>query len=181
MGYRLLKQKHFSIVQPVMIAGLILGSMTAHAEISDKDTAPVAPMGDFAMPTYQGTSISLNDYLGKVVLVDFWASWCSPCRTSFPWMNHMSAKYRDQGFEIAAINLDQQKPQAVTFLKELPPEFTVLFNASGEMPEAFEVIGMPTSFLIDRDGKVRATHIGFHSDKTKEYEKEIQQLLQEAQ
>lgn len=180
MRYRRLMQKYISAGQVLIAAGLLASSINAHAELTSKTESATAPMQKFEMPSLKGGVKSLEAYQGKVVLVDFWASWCSPCRTSFPWMNEMANKYRDQGFEIAAINLDQEQPQAMKFLKELPPEFTVLFNQTGEMPEAFEVIGMPTSFLIDRDGKVRSTHIGFHTEKTADYEKEIQQLLSEA-
>lgn len=164
----------------LLAAQLMFGPQTVLAsELTPDSKSQFAPMSNIELPTYQHGSASLADYRGKVVLVDFWASWCSPCRTSFPWMNQMQAKYQSQGFEVVAINLDQEKSQADKFLTQIPPKFTVLFDENAQLPEAFEVIGMPTSFLLDRSGKIRTTHIGFHEDQKDDYEKQIQALLKE--
>lgn len=89
----------------------------------------------------------------------------------------MQEKYKTQGLKVIAINLDQEKEQALDFLKEFKPGFTVLFDTEAQLPEDFGVIGMPTSFLIDRHGKLRATHVGFHINDTDEYETAIAELL----
>lgn len=126
-----------------------------------------------------GIQLSLSDFKGKVVLLDFWASWCGPCRASFPWMNKVMTKHQSKGFEVVAINLDQEAILANEFLLQVPANFTILQDEAAVMPEAFGLIGMPSSYLIDREGQLRAVHIGFHNSKEDEYEAAIVALLAE--
>ena len=114
---------------------------------------------------------------GKVVYVDFWASWCGPCKQSFPFMNELQAKYRAQGFEVLAINLDAKRDEADKFLAEVPAQFTVAFDAKGDSAKRFEIKGMPSSYLIGRDGKVAAAHRGFKEQDRRELESRIAQAL----
>lgn len=123
--------------------------------------------------------IQLQDYAGKIILIDFWASWCGPCRLSFPWMNEMQAKYADQGFEIIAINLDSETQAAQEFLAEVPAHFTLAFDPEGSSAEHMQVEAMPMSYLIDREGQIRFRMMGFNSDKKSEHEAHIQTLLNE--
>lgn len=122
--------------------------------------------------------LDLDQYRGKVVYLDFWASWCKPCRQSFPWMNRMQDKYGDQGLVIIAVNLDEDRADADRFLKELPAKFQVLYDPDGKLAEQYKLIGMPSSFIIDRNGAVHSRHAGFHDSSPAEYETEIQSLLQ---
>jgi cytochrome c biogenesis protein CcmG, thiol:disulfide interchange protein DsbE len=122
-------------------------------------------------------AISLAGLKGKVVYVDFWASWCGPCKQSFPFMNDLQAKYRALGFEIVAINLDAKREDADKFLAEVPAQFNVAFDAKGESAKRFEVKGMPSSYLIGRDGKVFSAHKGFKEEDRKELEARIAQAL----
>ncbi len=145
-------------------------SINSHAT-----TAGPAP--EFNLPTKEG-KISLANMRGKVVLLDFWASWCGPCRQSFPWMNDMQAKYRNQGFEVIAVNLDQEPDAAAEFLEKIPAAFSVAYDPDGITPQAYEVIGMPSAYLIDRDGRIHSQHIGFQNDRRNNYEAEIRRLLQ---
>lgn len=124
--------------------------------------------------------IDFDQLKGKVVYVDFWASWCGPCRSSFPWMQSMHRKYANQGLEIIAINLDQEPELAQKFLQEYKPGFRVEYDTEGHLAEQFGVETMPTSFLIDRSGKARSKHKGFHTDKVHDYEQEIRKLLGES-
>lgn len=124
--------------------------------------------------------LDFDQLKGKVVYVDFWASWCGPCRSSFPWMEDMHKKYAVQGLEIVAINLDQEPELAQKFLQEYPATFRIEYDSEGEIAEQFKVETMPTSFLIDRSGKARIKHKGFHANKVQGYEQEIQQLLGES-
>ena len=117
---------------------------------------------------------------GKVVYLDFWASWCGPCRSSFPWMDEMHRKYSTRGLEIIAVNLDQEPELAQSFLDELQPDFRIEYDAQGKLAGEFGVEAMPTSFLIDAAGKVRASHKGFHTDRRSSYEQEIQEMLEES-
>ena len=123
---------------------------------------PRAPF--FTLPTQTG-SVSLHSLRGKVVYVDFWASWCIPCRDSFPWMKSIYEKYASKGLEIVAINLDKNREYADKFLQEFYPPFTVAFDPEGKTAEAFEVPTMPSSFLISRNGNIIYTHAGFDEKK----------------
>lgn len=147
---------------------LLLGGV-AHS--ADSTLAP-----DVQLPTSQG-QVRLQDLRGQVVLVDFWASWCGPCRQSFPWMNDMQARYGEQGLKILAINVDAEREDAERFLRDLPARFTVAFDPQGQSPERFGVMGMPSAYLIDRDGRIHRQHIGFHPDRAQGYEDEIRALL----
>ena len=122
-------------------------------------------------------AVTLAALKGKVVYVDFWASWCGPCKQSFPFMNELQAKYRAQGFEVLAINLDVKRDEADKFLAEVPAQFTVAFDAKGDSAKRFEIKGMPSSYLIGRDGKVAAAHRGFKEQDRKDLESRIAQAL----
>lgn len=122
-------------------------------------------------------TLNLEQYKGKVVYVDFWASWCGPCRESFPWMKKMQQQYGKDGLVIIAVNVDQDKKLADKFLSEFKPEFNVLFDKDGKLAEDFKVSSMPSSYVLDREGKPRFKHKGFHLDKQSQYETELNSLL----
>jgi cytochrome c biogenesis protein CcmG/thiol:disulfide interchange protein DsbE len=121
----------------------------------------------------------LESLHGKVVLVDFWASWCGPCLQSFPWMNDLHGRHGDEGLVIVAVNLDQDRALADAFLKRIPPKFRIEYDASGSLAQQFGVEAMPTSFLIDRAGQVRIRHAGFRDKHREDREQQIVQLLKE--
>jgi len=121
--------------------------------------------------------IDLKRHAGKVVIVDFWASWCVPCRRSFPWLNAMHRKYADQGLVIIGVNLDAEKSAAMTFLEEFPPEFSIYYDETKDLAREFDVIAMPSSYLIGRDGEIRKKHFGFKVKKQDEYEAAIVDAL----
>ncbi len=101
------------------------------------------------------------DLKGKIVYLDFWASWCGPCRQSFPWMNELQRELGARGLVVVAVNVDHERADANRFLASYPAEFRVLFDPEGKLAERYKVGGMPTSFLIGRDGKIVSTHAGF--------------------
>lgn len=125
-----------------------------------------------------GTTLDLADYEGKVVLVDFWASWCVPCRRSFPWMNEMHARYANDGLAIVAVNMDAEPGDAEAFLREYPAAFTIIRDKDASLARAFDVSAMPTSYLIGRDGERISRHLGFKVKDQDEYETEIIEALQ---
>jgi len=114
---------------------------------------------------------------GRVVMVDFWASWCVPCRRSFPWMNTMHRKYGPQGLQIIAVNLDKDRALADRFLAETPAEFALRFDPGAALAKEFGVQAMPSSFLIDTDGNVLASHAGFRTEDSAEYERAVEAAL----
>lgn len=121
----------------------------------------------------QDAALDLTGYHGKVVIVDFWASWCVPCRRSFPWLNAMNSKYSDDGLVIVGVNLDQERSEAEEFLEEYPAEFRIYFDESKDLAHEFDVIAMPSSYLIGRDGEIVKRHYGFKVKQQDEYEAAI--------
>jgi thiol-disulfide isomerase/thioredoxin len=120
----------------------------------------------------------LPDLKGKVVLVDFWASWCVPCKKSFPALNELHRRYGGKGLVIIAVNVDENRANMEAFLKSIPASFTVVRDAEQKLVATAEVEGMPTSFLLDTTGRVRFRHNGYAGDETKnKYAGEIEELL----
>ena len=119
----------------------------------------------------------LGDYAGKVVVVDFWASWCGPCRRSFPWMNAMQARYADQGLVFVAINLDTDAEAAADFLVEVPAHFELRYSPDGSLAREFEVEAMPSSFVFDRNGNAVGRFLGFRDSEKTEFERLLLETL----
>ena len=123
--------------------------------------------------------LDLNGFRGRVVYLDFWASWCGPCRQSFPWMEIMKETYGEQGLEIVAVNLDRNHADADKFLHQFHPTFDLRFDPKGELAELYKVQGMPSSVLIDRHGVTRFTHVGFRPVDARVFEAQVRELLAE--
>jgi len=126
-----------------------------------------------------GASLDLQNYRGRVVYLDFWASWCGPCRQSFPWMEAMKDAYARRGLAVVAVDLDEHKSDADRFLGRFHPAFHIVFDPQGSLAEEFKVHGMPTSVVFDRQGNLRFTHIGFRPADAAAYERQIEELLAE--
>jgi len=147
--------------------------LTANTGAADASKAPA-----LNLPGIDG-DVELVKLQGKVVYLDFWASWCDPCRDSFPWMAEMKEKYGAQGMEVVAVNLDKERALADTFLKTMKVNFVVAFDASGESAEKYGLRGMPGSYLIGRDGNIQASHLGFNDKDKAKLEAAIRVLLQQ--
>jgi cytochrome c biogenesis protein CcmG/thiol:disulfide interchange protein DsbE len=122
-------------------------------------------------------AIKLSDFRGKTVYLDFWASWCGPCKQSFPWMNTMQARYASKGLRVIAVNLDQKGSDATAFLAENPASFAIAFDPAGNTPRSYAIVGMPTSVLIGPDGKILLVHSGFKADQGDALERQIKHSL----
>jgi thiol-disulfide isomerase/thioredoxin len=116
---------------------------------------------------------------GKVILLDFWASWCEPCRQSFPWMAQVQQRLGPQGLVVIAVNLDRDRKLAARFLEQMPAEFRIEYDPEGKLAEQFGVVAMPMSFVIDRQGRVRERHAGFRAKQNSEREATLLRILQE--
>ena len=116
---------------------------------------------------------AISAHQGKVIYVDFWASWCIPCKKSFPWLNKLQTQYGDKGFTVVSVNLDAKRKHANKFLANYPANFPVIYDATGLLAKKYQLKGMPSSFLVDKSGNIVSTHIGFSEDKKTQYEQEI--------
>ncbi|MGF1643851.1 MAG: TlpA disulfide reductase family protein [Thiotrichales bacterium] len=121
--------------------------------------------------------VNLEQYRGKVVYLDFWASWCAPCKKSFPWMEQMQSRHGADGLQVVAISVDEDEADLARFLATQPVSFAVAHDPTGGMAREFELVGMPSSFLLNREGQIVKRHVGFKTDKAAEYEADIKALL----
>lgn len=125
-----------------------------------------------------GKMVTLSSLKGKTVYLDFWASWCIPCKDSFPWMNRMQSTYRDQGLVVLAVNLDEDKAAAENFLKKVPGLFNIIYDPQGEIATKYQVEVMPTSFLIDKNGNLVKRKLGFKLKDRGAMEADIKKALE---
>jgi thiol-disulfide isomerase/thioredoxin len=161
------------ILLVLSLVALALPALGSHPVLA-RTPAPARSAPAFTLPTRTGT-VSLDSLRGKVVLVDFWASWCAPCRKSFPWLRGVRERYAARGFEVLAINLDKEREQADAFLAQVPAPFLVAFDPAAKTAEAFHVAAMPSSFLVGPTGIILYSHAGFDPAKTGELETLIQE------
>lgn len=135
------------------------------------------PAPDFTLSAADGKPVQLSALRGKLVYLDFWASWCAPCRKSFPWMNAMQEKYGAAGLAVLGINVDQRRPDAERFLAQVPAQFAVAYDPQGSSPKLYAIKGMPSSLLIDPQGRVLRVHAGFRDEDRDELEAAIRAAL----
>ena len=124
-----------------------------------------------------GKPLDLNPYKGKVVMVDFWASWCPPCKNSFPWLNKMARDKAAQGLVVIGVNVDENSADAKRFLAQIPAKFPIIYDPKGEYPSYYNIPGMPSTIIFDRNGKRLYTHQGFRLTKVMQYEAELNRAL----
>lgn len=124
--------------------------------------------------------VEMNQFAGKVLYLDFWASWCPPCAKSFPFLNELHQQYQNEGLQIIGINLDEVAEDAEKFLTQYPAEFTIASDLSKQCAENLAVAAMPSSYLIDRKGIIRHIHLGFRAGETQELREMVKQLLAES-
>lgn len=139
-------------------------------------SVPGEPAPAFSLPG-NGGAVSLEAYRGKFVYLDFWASWCAPCKRSFPWMGELQRRYADKGLVVVAINVDASRADAERFLAGTPAAFTVAFDPSGATPKNYAIKGMPSSVLVDPSGRIVFRHAGFTGDTPRELDAKISAAL----
>ncbi|MEO8678691.1 MAG: TlpA disulfide reductase family protein [Vicinamibacterales bacterium] len=145
--------------------------------LSASGNARMAPA--ITLPDRDGAKITLESLRGRVVLVDIWASWCPPCKAAFPAYDKLYRSYRERGFEVLAINVDEKRGAADAFLNSQEFQLRVLFDPKGTAPMGFELRAMPTSYLVDKRGAIRFSHEGFTEKVLPQYRSEIEELMAE--
>jgi len=121
----------------------------------------------------------LASHKGKIVYLDFWASWCSPCRRSFPWLNSLTKQYNKDDFVVLSVNVDNDRTFAEEFLQETPADFDIFYDPKGVIAKQYKIKGMPSSYIIDREGKILSAHVGFSEKKQHLYTQAFNALLKE--
>lgn len=166
--------KNLGIAALAIIGGLTLLQPlgTGHA-LEAGQPAPEIQLKDLS-----GKPVTLSALKGKVVIVDFWASWCGPCRQSMPVLEKLSKTYKEKGLVVLGVNIDNDAKSASKFLAEVPVSFVVVNDADKRVARAYAPPTMPSSYIIDKQGRVRQVHAGFKAGDAKQLEAEIQQLLQ---
>ncbi|MDT8283493.1 MAG: TlpA disulfide reductase family protein [Gammaproteobacteria bacterium] len=154
-----------------LTTGLLACSLLLSSTFAIAQKAPT-----FVLPG-DNKNINLAKLKGKVVYLDFWASWCDPCRKSFPWMNDMHARYDGKNFTIIAVNLDTTKEDATKFLGKVPADFAVAYDPEGKVATQYNLKAMPSSYLIDKKGNLVMTHKGYREGEASEIEARILALL----
>lgn len=151
---------------------LMLGMQAGASEIS-------GPAPDFTLKSKSGENVRLQDLRGQVVMLNFWASWCGPCRQEMPLMEEIYKKYEKFGFTILAVNVDEDSADADRFLDAVPVTFPILYDSESRTSELFGVDAMPTTIMIDRDGNQRFLHRGYKPGYEDDYRKQVKKLIRE--
>jgi thiol-disulfide isomerase/thioredoxin len=130
-----------------------------------------------AEPLDGGPALDLAHHRGQVIIVDFWASWCKPCRQSIPWLNALRERHRAEGLTIIGVNVDAERRDADRFLRDVPIGFDIVFDPRGDLAKRFKVQGMPASYVFDRSGTLIETHLGFREADKPAREAALEALL----
>jgi peroxiredoxin len=137
------------------------------------------PAPTFTLSSNDGKSVSLSQYQGQVVMINFWASWCGPCREEFPLLDSIYRKYNKLGFTMLGVNVEPDSKAANDWLKQTPVTFPILYDTDSKVSKLYDVAGMPSTVIIDRTGKVRVLHRGYKPGDENEYMDSIRALIRE--
>lgn len=159
------------------IARLSLVLLAMLALFPQASLAEMAP--DFSLKTWQGDNVRLAEQRGDIILINFWASWCGPCLQEMPKLEQLAQKYQDLGVQVWGVNVETDTAAALAYLAKLPVTFPILFDNENKVSAAYAVKAMPTTVIINKDGKVKAVHHGYQSGYEKKYEQDIKKLLRE--
>lgn len=163
-----------NMMLPVLLSlGLMVGAATTQAKEMNE------PAPDFTLKSRSGENLRLEDFRGQVVMLNFWASWCGPCRQEMPLMDDIYEQYKDLGFTVLAVNVDENREEAHRFLDKVPVSYPILYDPESRVSEQYNVQAMPTTVMIDRNGQARFLHYGYQPGYEDDYEKQIRQLVRE--
>ena len=157
------------------IAGLVAALVIALPAVAS-DSGPAPP---FTLGAKGGGTINLAQYKGQVVMINFWASWCGPCRTEMPLLESIYKKYNKMGFTMLGVNVEPNSQAANDWLKATPVSFPILYDTDSKVSKLYDVAGMPSTVIIDRTGKLRVLHRGYKPGDENEYLDSIRTLIRE--
>jgi thiol-disulfide isomerase/thioredoxin len=151
----------------------------ALAALAAMPALAVTPAPSFKLDSMAGKPVSLDQYKGQVVMINFWASWCGPCRTEMPLLEKLHAKYKPMGFTMIGVNVEPDSSLASKWLQSTPVTFPILFDTKSEVSKLYSVAGMPSTVIIDRKGNLRWLHRGYKAGDENEYLDQIRALVRE--
>ena len=134
---------------------------------------------DFTLKSNSGENLRLSDFRGQVVLINFWATWCGPCRQEMPKLDELHKRYKRAGVAVWGVNVEDDSSLPENFLKNNPVDFPILYDVTSEVSELYNVDAMPTTVIVDRNGKIRHLHRGYKPGYEKIYRQQIKELLKE--
>ena len=137
------------------------------------------PAANFTLKSASGENIRLSEYRGQVVLINFWASWCGPCRQEMPELDAIQRKYKPLGFTVFGVNVEQNRELADKVLRDIPVSFPILFDDENKVSKQYDVDAMPVTVLVDREGQIRFMHRGYKPGYEQEYERQVRILVKE--
>ena len=163
-----------------LLPGLLLAAFMALSTPFPAAAAEVGKLApDFTLKSLGGKNLKLSEMAGSVVLINFWASWCGPCREEMPLLNSLHKKYEPLGFTVLGVNVEQDVKGAEGFLENFPVDFPVLLDSDNRVSEQYKVIAMPTTVVVDRDGNMRFLHQGYKSGDEAKYRQMVKELVRE--
>ncbi len=164
-------------MRKVILAIFICALSTAGVAKSTKHQELKGPAKDFTLKSRSGKNLRLSDYRGRVVMLNFWASWCGPCKQEMPLLDKLAQRYGPAGFSLLGVNVDADKKMADRVLKDIPVDFEILYDPKSKVSELYKVDVMPSSILIDCDGNLNYLHRGYVPGDEKAYKKKVKELL----
>jgi peroxiredoxin len=160
-----------------LFAGLIFCALASLSLAASNLAGQPAP--DFALKSASGENLRLSEYRGDVVMINFWATWCGPCRQEMPLLDELYVRYQRVGFNLLGVNIDDDTGRAMKMIDELGVTFPVLFDSRKEVSKLYDVAAMPVTLLVDREGKIRYVHHGYKAGYEDKYLDQIRSLLRE--
>ncbi len=167
----------YRIISTRLLIALFASALWASCAVASENIQGPAP--DFALKSNTGKNLRLSEYRGQVVMINFWASWCGPCRQEMPLLEDMYKRYQSLGFTILGVNVEEDSSKAKRLLKEIPVSFPILFDNRNQVSKMYNVVAMPSTVLVDRDGNMRYLHKGYKPGYEKEYQKQVRALVRE--
>ena len=165
-----------SLLRMVSLALLVAGIMII-TPLQAEEKKVLAP--DFTLKSRSGENLKLSEFRGELVMINFWASWCGPCRQEMPELERLYQRYKSLGFTILGINQDDKPRNAEKMLKQIPVSFPILFDEKHEVSDQYHVAAMPTTILLNRDGTIRDIHQGYRPGMEADYQKQIEEMIKE--
>jgi peroxiredoxin len=151
----------------------LMTSIVAMADIE------VGAAPDFTLKSSSGENLRLSEFRGEVVMINFWASWCGPCRQEMPLLEELYSQYKPMGFTILGVNVEEDSTQAKQMLQDAPVNFPVLFDNQSAVSKLYNVVAMPSTVIVDRDGNVRYLHQGYKPGFEEAYQQQVRALIRE--